>query len=669
MKIKEKKIAELRGAILRHNELYYNENQPEISDDAYDILKAELYALEKDISEDLFAEIGTKPSAKFAKIKHNIPMLSLDNAFSLEDLENFAGKIARFINNQADLEYTAELKIDGLSFSAFYENGKLKYVCTRGDGEFGEDVTHNVVMIANFPTCVNIDNFSLKILEIRGEIYISREAFENINKQKSENGEKLFANPRNAASGTLRNLDPQVTKSRNLQYFAYNIAQIDDNLAPKTQQESLILLRKLGFSTNDCTVTGSLADCVKFYENIDKNRYSIGYDIDGLVYKINDFSIQKRLGNTYQSPRWAIAHKFSGTFAVTKVLDVINQIGRMGNITPVAILEPVNVGGVVIKRATLHNFEEIERLGVKAGDIVKITRAGDVIPQVVEVMENLGISPVTRPENCSSCGKKLVQDEELVALRCPNSSGCREQILQKIVHFTSKDALDIAGFGEKQVLRFYELGLVKNYCDIFLLHKHRSDLVNLERFGVQSVDNLLSAIETAKNIDFAKLLYALSIRGVGLGFADNLAKKLGNIDNLIEYFDKLYEFEREILNINGFGDKIATEVRKFFEDLENQALVVQLKNTLNIKEYPVFTGDLRYIGKKILFTGTLEKMNRQEAKNIAKMMGFEVVSGISKNTDYLVSGEKSGSKLTKARELEIAILYEDDWLKMCNFDN
>lgn len=670
------KIQELQKEIKYHDDIYHNQNRHEISDYEYDLKKKELEkllslnsedSLFSNVGIDVLASVGAKTSNKFAKIHHKIPMLSLDNAFEIEDVMNFDTKIKRFLHTNENLEYIAELKIDGLSFSAFYENGDLKYVATRGDGEIGEDVTTNVAIIHNFPSKINYNGIIPRILEIRGEIYISHKTFREINEQQLQNSDKIFASPRNAASGTLRNLDLDVIKSRNLQYFAYGITQINDNFELNIQSAILHKLQEFGFIVNQNYYTGKLENCINFYKDIEKKRYEIDFDIDGVVYKINDLNLQKRLGNTNKSPRWAIAHKFSGLTAVTKIIDVVNQVGRMGNITPVAQLEPVNIGGVIIKRATLHNFDEIERLGVRIGDIVNVTRAGDVIPQIISVIEQNGIEDIKKPEFCPCCKAKLMKDEDLVALYCTNSDSCDEQIIQKIEHFCSKDAFDISGLGDKQIRRFYELNLIRNIVDIFNLAQHRDFLIKLDRFGEKSIENLLNSIENIKIIDFAKFLYSLSIKNIGTGFAENLAKKFKNVENLIASFKDFAVISSEIDNISGFGDKISTEIKLFFTNARNQDIICELNKMLTIKPYPEVNKDAKFSGKKIIFTGTLQKMDRQEAKKIAKSMGFEIVSSISKNTDFIVCGENAGSKLTKANELGVQIIYEDEWLKMCNF--
>lgn len=656
---KNNKIINLKNKIARHNELYYNKNEPEISDYDYDILKSELKKLEAN-QDDLFSEmIGAKPEKHFAKIAHKVQMLSLDNAFNEEDVKNFDEKIKRFLGLDfgAEIEYIAELKIDGLSFSAVYKNGNIAHVATRGDGQIGEDVTQNVLTIADFPQ--KIDS-NLDYLEVRGEIYISHADFEAINARQLELGEKPFLNPRNAASGSLRVIDANITKSRNLKYFAYSI--IGDN-SILSQKHALDMLKSIGFNVQKFQC-GNTHDIITFYNEKSLTRHEIGYDVDGVVYKVNDFHLQKRLGNTNSSPRWAIAHKFPGTYAVTKIISILHQVGRLGNITPVAELSPINIGGVVVKRATLHNYDETHRLGIGIGSVVKITRAGDVIPRISEVIDNKNvITLIQKPTHCPCCNAQLHYNEDEVAIRCINSDICRDQIIQRLAHFASKDAFNIVGLGEKQVERFYDIGLVKAIPDIFLLKNHARQISELDRMGIKSTQNLIASIESSRQIHLNKIIYALSIPSVGEGSSAAIANKFATIEQFMHYV-KSFAPKEEIANIDGVGTEIANEMNIFFTNANKLKEFEMLLNSVQVLPMER-KSDLPFLGKKIIFTGTLTSMTRQEAKKIAQDLGLTVSSSVTKDTDFVVAGESSGSKLKLAKELNIEILDEAHWCKMC----
>ncbi|QED23316.1 NAD-dependent DNA ligase LigA [Candidatus Deianiraea vastatrix] len=663
MKQKNKEISKLKAEIEKHNRLYYSENSPEISDYDYDLLKKKLENLlagDEDLFGKTYMEIGYTPSNNFAKIEHKIPMLSLDNAFDENDVMEFEKKIRKFLGHDEDLFYTAELKIDGLSFCAIYKNGILDKVSTRGDGKIGEDITKNAITIDNFPQ--KLDN-PPEFLEIRGEIYLSRSNFEKLIQTQIENGEKPFANSRNAASGSLRVLDSQITKNRNLSYFAYNIAQISDDFAIQSQSESLELLKKLGFRVNDVFLgKAKIDECLKFYDEINKKRYEIDYDIDGIVYKVDEFILQNRLGNTSKSPRWAIAHKFAGNYAISQILSITNQVGRLGNITPVANLTPINIGGVVVSRATLHNYDEIARLGVSDGDLVKVTRAGDVVPRVVEVIEKKSDKITQIPQNCPCCNSVLVKDEDLVAIKCENPS-CDEQIIQKIIHFASKDALNIEGLGKKQIERFYDLKIITDLPSIFRLFEKKETILSLDRTGEKSFSNMINSIDKAKNTSLAKFFYSLSIRHIGETVSEILAKYFQNINNFLNQITNHKEMYEKLKNVDGIGEKMVIELCNFIKIESNVEMIKKLCEILNIADY-IEKNSTKYSGMKIVFTGTLTKMTRQEAKNTALKLGFEVSSAVSKNTNFLVAGMDCGSKLKDAQNLGVKILSEDDWLEM-----
>lgn len=588
-----KKIKKLEKDIEKHNNLYYNLNSPKITDYEYDLLKKELTDLQKKFANksgefDLFGEpiiktkIGSLPSRKFKKIAHEIPMLSLENAFNKEEFFEFDKKVKRSLKLEENfkIEYVAELKIDGLSFSALYKNGDLKYVCTRGDGVIGEDITNNAKCIKDFPLKLNCKNNLPNLLEVRGEIYLSNKNFEILNENQAKNGEKIFSNPRNAASGTLRNLDPKVTESRNLEYFAYNVTQIDKEFLPKKQSECLNLLHRYGFNINkNFFISDKLDEIIDFYKKISENRYKIEFDVDGLVYKINEIELQSKLGSTNQSPRWAIANKFEGNYGTTKIQKIIHQVGRLGNITPVAELLPINIGGVVVGKATLHNYEEIKRLNICEGDIVKILRAGDVVPKVVEVVEKINNNiEDSIPKHCPCCGFELQKDEELVALKCNNSENCKDQIIQRIGHFISRDAMNIVGFGEKQILKFYNAGLIKGVLDIFFLKNKKYELSNLDGVGMKSIENLIDSIEKSKDVKLEKLLYGLSIKYLGLGSAKLIANEV-SVNDLMNLNESNIE---KIRSIKGIGEKILNEIIDYFSKEKNINIFSEIINQVKI---------------------------------------------------------------------------------------
>ncbi len=670
----KQEIEKLKAEISRHNGLYYDKSSPEISDFEYDNLRIEYEnLLKKYQSEDLFGEVfvGFESNEKFKKIEHKIQMLSLDNAFSDDDVLEFDKKVKKYLNlgDENELKYTAELKIDGLSFAAVYENGNLKHVCTRGDGKVGEDVTENVVTIEGFLTKITCEKVP-KYLEIRGEIFLTHKNFEEIIKKQIEKGDKPFVNPRNAASGSLRVLDSNITKERKLSYLAYTIAKIDEEFDLKTHSDSLDLLKEMGFFVSSQILKNqNIKSCLEFYRNIEKNRSDIEFDIDGIVYKVDDLRLQERLSNTNKAPRWAIAYKFSGIYAITKIESIVYQVGRLGNITPVANLVPINVGGVLVSRATLHNHDEILRLGVSSGDLVKITRAGDVIPRVCEVIEKKSNKIEEILINCPSCKSILVKDKEMVALRCENSENCKDQILGRLMHFASKNAFDIEWLGKKQIERFYELGFIVSFADIFRLGNRKHELLVLERMGEKSVENLLLAIEKSRKLSLQRLIYSLSIRHVGQNVSQILARFFKNIDTLklVLEANSIDEITQKLFNIEGVGEKIALEFCKHFRNEQNKRIFSELLSELvEVFDVKDLQQDSKFSGKKIVFTGTLLNMTRQEAKSVASRLGFEVVSSVSRNTDFVVAGEDSGSKLKLANELGVKVLGESEWNDICN---
>jgi DNA ligase (NAD+) len=668
-KLIKQEINRLRAEILEHDRKYFELDQPTITDAEYDALKRRLEELETQNPEfaDLFSpttRVGGKPSSKFAKVKHGTLMLSLANAFTVEDVADFVERIQKFLNSaNTDIDFMAEPKIDGLSFSAIFERGELKVAATRGDGEFGEDITSNLKTIATMPKKV----LYRESFEIRGEVYIDKGEFLELNEQRARLGNDLFANPRNAAAGSLRQLDPSITAQRPLKYFVWG-GNID---GVSSQSELLAKFKDLGFAVNPLIkLIRNSSDLNSYYEELLETRADLDYDIDGVVYKVNSFALQDRLGILSRSPRWAIAQKFPAAKAFTKVLDIIVQVGRTGALTPVAVLEPVGVGGVIVQRATLHNEEDIERKDVRIGDLVEIQRAGDVIPQVLKV--DLSKRPpdsraFIMPNRCPVCDSSAPKEKDDAVRRCIGGLHCEAQIIERLKHFVSRDALNIDGFGEKQIEEFYERGIIRSPVDIFELEEKvkfiEPPIESWEGWGKKSVENLFHSIASSKNVDLDKFIYALGIRLVGEATAKILAKNFLNISALID----ICSSEDALIlltNIDGIGQKIATHIIDFFTDEHNVTLIKDLKEVLKINDCKAESIKSTISGKRIVFTGTLAKMSRQEAKVSAERMGGIVSSSVSVKTDFLVCGAEAGSKLKQARELGIKIINEEEWIKL-----
>lgn len=640
------KIKQLQEQINIWNEAYYDKDDPIVDDSLYDKTKQELKSLENQ-QYGLFTEnVGYKPSnSHFVKIPHTFKMLSLDNAFHQQDILDFIQKTQNYLNVNDFFEIICELKIDGLSFSARYENGILKHVLTRGDGSIGENITQNVNFL---PVNINYKN----TIDIRGEIFLEKEEFEKINTEL----DKKFANPRNAAAGAVRNINSQVAHSRNLKYFAYNIAISSEEIA-LSQHDILLFLEKNGFVVNlERKVCKSLEEIQNYYEYIQNIRSSLKYDIDGIVLKINNLNLQNRLGNTSHHPRWAIAYKFPSEIGKTRLQNVEFQVGRTGAITPVGILEPINIGGVIVKKVTLHNFDEITRLNLNIGSLVKIKRSGDVIPKIIEV-EEFGTTKIIYPTNCPSCKSELIKGEDIV-LRC-NNSMCEEQHILKIIHFCSREGVDIRGLGEKIIRKFYYDRLISNVDDIFHLFQHKDFISKQEGFGEKSTQNILNSIEeTQKKITkLSKVLHALGIRHIGENNAITIVSTLENLDDL----HNVEKIREKLTHTDSIGESCINSICNYLMNNENQRILQNIFKNMNIE----IDKNISYNGKTIAFTGTLT-ISRDEAKNIAKKNGFKVLSTISTNLDYLVSGEKAGSKLNEAKNLGIIILSEKDFMALCN---
>lgn len=668
----QEKYTKLRSEIEYHNNLYYNEDKPIISDMEYDTLMRELKQLEQEYPELLkndesspTEKIGGTASEKFSKVRHRVPMLSLSNTYNISEIEDFDKRVKKIIlaenveDNSKKLEYILELKLDGLSISLIYENGELVQAVTRGDGQVGEDVTENIREISSIPKKLK-KNVSL---EVRGEIILPISSFNRINQEREDEGEDVFANPRNAASGTIRQLDKTIVAERGLDCYLYYLVDAE-NYEINTHLESIEYIKKLGFKTTG--VFEKYTDFKELEKSIDKwhdKRKTLDYETDGLVIKVNNFSLYETLGYTTKSPRWAIAYKFPAEQVKTKLLNVTFQVGRTGVITPVAELEAVNLSGSVVKRASLHNFDEIRRKNIKIGDNVIVEKAAEIIPQVVNVMfdDRTGEEiEIQEPTNCPVCNSELAHEKGLVALKCHNPL-CPEKVKRQIAYFVSRDAMNISGLGDKIVEKFIELEKIKTVVDIYSLKNYRKELENLDKMGQKSVDNLINNIEASKNRDFSKVLYALGIPFVGKFNANLLTKTFKNIENL-----KNQSIEN-LLAVKGIGEKVAIAVNAFLNDEINWKIITDLQNIglqFTFDESEIKKIDDNPIkGKNFLATGKLRKYKRNDIKDIILSKGGNYLSAVSKNLDFLIVGEKAGSKLEKAEKLGIRVLTEEDFEK------
>jgi len=648
---------------------YYDKSRPLVSDQIYDNFKKEILSLEKknyflkskDSPQKL---VGYKPSKNFKKILHKVPMLSLANAFSEEDLYNFEKKISNYLGNTntSNIFYTAEPKIDGISASIIYKNGEFISGLSRGDGKEGEDITANLKTIEDIPKFVKAKEFP-KEIDIRGEVFIQNSDFKKINQK--------FANPRNAATGSLRQKDPKETKKIPLKFIAYTFGYADQ-LNVDSQFEYLKKLKQWGFKTNPQNkLIGGIKNLMKNYYEIEKKRAELDFDIDGIVYKVNDFNLQKRLGNVANSPRWAIAHKFSAVNGLTIIKDIEIQIGRTGALTPVAKVEPINIGGVVVSNATLHNEDEIIRKDIRIGDTVLIERAGDVIPHIIEVdfaKRSKNTNRFIFPKYCPSCGSKTVKEFNSIskkedAVRRCTSEGyeCEKIAIEKIKHFVSKDAFNIDGFGKKIVESFWNKKLVKLPQDIFNLDYNKIE--NLEGWGKQSVFNLKYSIEEKKNISFEKFIYALGIRHIGLENAKILAKYFKTCKNFIN-LSRQKNFS-ELLDIDGIGETQINSLKNFFLNKENLNVLLTLQKILNVKDAVSIKNDGYLKNKTFMITGKLIGISRAELKSLIEQNSGTIISSVSKKLDYLVAGEKpTKRKIDSANELNIKIIDQNELLKM-----
>ncbi len=670
-KIIEKEYKKKIKLLNEYNRKYYNENAPIITDSEYDKFKKEIIDLEKknnflDLKNSPSKSIGFKPSKNFNKVKHKVPMLSLSNAFSEVDLKNFEKKILNFLSqiNNSNISYTAEPKIDGISASLIYINGKLKTGLSRGDGKEGEDITSNLVTIKDIPKIILSKDFPEKI-DIRGEVFIQNSDFENL-KEK-------FANPRNAASGSLRQKNPADTKKIPLKFIAYTFG-FEEGLKVNNQYDYLKKLSEWGFKTNPLNkLIVGIDKLLKNYNEVEKKRASLDFDIDGIVYKVNDFRLQKRLGFVANAPRWAIAHKFSSNKAISEIVDIDIQIGRTGALTPVAKIKPVNIGGVLVSNATLHNEDEINRKDIRVGDTATIERAGDVIPHILSVdtkKRNKNSKKFIFPKNCPSCGSKTIKEFNIItkkkdAVRRCSSEGydCDKISIEKLKHFVSKEALNIDGFGKKIVESFWKLNLIKFPQDIFKLNFKKIE--KLEGWGKLSVENLKYSINEKKRISFERFIYSLGIRHIGLENAKLLSKYFGKFSNFYD-LSQNNKFS-DLLNIDGIGETQVNSIKNFFSNKMNLIVLNELEKILFIDS----TTNIRKKGllsdKTFLVTGKLDGISRAEIKSLIEENSGTTVSSVSKKLNYLIVGDKpTKRKVFTAKELKIKIIDQVQFLKMLN---
>lgn len=672
---------ELAAHIQKHDEAYYQKDAPKVSDEEYDQLRHELLKLESQYPELVTADsptqkVGAKPAKGFKKIKHSVPMLSLGNVFNEEELEDFIMRVRKFLglSDQDVLQFTAEPKIDGLSCSIRYEKGELVYAATRGDGYEGEDITENVKTLQDVPHALTGD--FPDILEVRGEVYMRRDDFIELNQKQEEQEKSPFANPRNAAAGSLRQLDPSITASRPLYFFGYALGEVSERLSD-TQWGIRDALKNLGFSeASPAALCETQEDIISYYNSITEQRPDLNYEIDGVVYKVDRLDYQERLGFVSRAPRWATAHKFPAEKAVTIINDIDIQVGRTGVLTPVARLEPITVGGVVVSNATLHNEDEILRKDIRIGDHVTIQRAGDVIPQVVNVIQDkrkAESTPYKFPNTCPVCESNAIREEGEVAWRCTGGLICDAQAVERLKHFVSRLAFDIDGLGAKIIQQFWDDGLIKTPVDIFTLEardkKSLTPIRAREGWGDQSVRNLFQSINDRRIIEFNRFIYALGIRQVGEATAKRLAsvyKTLDNLKGLMAHArDKESDAYHDLINIDDIGPSTADDIVGFFAETHNQEILEALEEELTIQAYEQAEAkDTAVSGKTVVFTGTLSQITRAEAKAKAESLGAKVAGSVSKKTDYVVAGDDAGSKLKKAKDLGVQVLTEQEWLTL-----
>ena len=662
------RLMRLAKEIGRHDRLYHDQDAPEISEAEYDALVRENRELEARFPHLVRADspskrLGAAPTTALAKVPHARPMLSLDNAFSDEEVREFVTRVRRFLSlpPEEPVALTAEPKIDGLSCSLRYERGELVLAATRGDGSVGEDVTANVRTISDIPQSIA---GAPGVLEVRGEVFMSKADFEALNLRQETEGGKIFANPRNAAAGSLRQKDPAITAARPLRFLAHGWGELSEALAPR-QLLAMKKIESLGIPVSELLVgCDSVDEALAHYRKIERIRADLPYDIDGVVYKVDRIDFQERLGFVGRAPRWGLAHKFPAEKAETTLEAIDIQVGRTGKLTPVGRLKPVGVGGVMVANVTLHNRDEIERLGLRIGDRVRIQRGGDVIPQVVEnLTRDEKRPPYVFPDHCPMCGSEAVAEEGEVDVRCTGGLICPAQRFERLRHFVSRGALDIEGLGEKSIAEFIDLGWLHSPADIFRLREHRQELLGREGWKERSVDNLLAAIEANREPDGPRFLFGLGIRHVGIVTARDLLKCFGTIEALRGA--ALSEGgEAELSSVQGVGPVVAEAVVDFFHEAHNREALDDLLSQVSPKPFVSDARQTEWSGKTIVFTGSLETMSRDEAKAQAERLGARAAGSVSAKTDLVVAGPGAGSKLKKAEELGIRVIGEADWAKI-----
>lgn len=661
----EKKIGELIDLINYHNEKYYNQDNPEISDAQYDELMKELIRLEEENPnlkriDSPSNRVGGKPLDKFEQIVHKIPMLSLSNAYSAQDLKDFDKRVKDMVSS--DVEYVVEFKIDGLSVGLTYDNGEFEKGATRGDGVVGEDISKNLMTVKSIPLNINDSNE----LVVRGEVYISKENFKKINEQQEEQGLQLYANPRNLAAGSLRQLDSKLTAKRPLDIFVFNL-EYGENLEFKTHSESLEFLTNLGFSVSpNYKVCKNIQEVIDHIEYWTENRDKLDFEIDGMVIKVNDIKQRESMGYTAKSPRWAIAYKFPAEKKKTKILDIIVEVGRTGAITPTAVLEPVRLAGTSVSRATLHNEDYIIEKDIRINDTVLVQKAGDIIPQVIEVVKeerNGNEIEFNMPDKCPVCSEPTVRLDGESAVKCINMS-CPAQIRRGIIHFVSRDAMNIDGLGESIITLLLNEKIIEDIADLYNIKKE--DIVNLERMGEKSATNLINSIQKSKENDLWRLINGLGIKFVGVKGAKILANSFKSLDSIIE------ANVSELVNLDEFGETMANSVVEFFKEDKNINVINKLKesgvNTQIIENEDNDTVKV-FEGMKIVLTGTLPMLKRNDAKEMIESRGGKATSSVSKSTTFVLAGEEAGSKLTKANELGIKVIDENEFIEICKLNS
>ena len=692
----QSKLNSLYEQIIEHNKKYHQDNNPSISDAEYDELVREAIEIEKEFPEfkqtnsptDL---VGSAPLDGFAKIQHKIPMLSIQNAKNIDEVNNWVDGLKNFLllEDKEEIEFIAEPKIDGLSATLIYDKGELILGATRGDGAFGEDVTDNLRTIIDIPKSLN-KNLAPDRLEVRGEVYITHDEFNDLNEKQKKDGKDIFKNPRNAAAGSLKQLDPKETSKRPLRFFAFSWGVFSDNNF-NLHSDIMNYFNDLGLITNpDSSTHMSVNSLEKYYNNLLDKRMDLGYDIDGIVYKLNRIDWRERLQSTGHHPRWAIAHKFPAEKAISEIIDVQIQVGRTGVLTPVARLKPVNIGGALVSNASLHNYEDIKKKDIRIGDTVWVQRAGDVIPQVIEVIKSKRKKEnkeIKVPKNCPVCNSDayreiLTENKGAITyekyIRCTGGFTCSSQAKERLKHFVSKEGFDIDGLGDKQINDYFDMGIIKDPTDIFSLeqtYRKNPPQIWVYSSGSKSKINtikdsaikLFKAINDKKNINFDRFIYSLGIRHLGSSTASLLASHFITFNNMVSVF-KLHKLDEidEVRSLDGIGDKVVNALIDFFQNRETLNLVNDLiKMGVTIQDYEKIETDSILSGKRIVITGTLESMSRAEAKVRIESLGGKVVSSISKNTNYLITGEKpTNSKIDKANSLEVKIINENEMFKL-----